>query len=72
MSEPKLEKNYLVTNVRLETKDGVSLELLDDSLPQVPGFIKRVVVWIPLTEYAALGKPAINQRMKALFSLVQP
>jgi len=57
MSEAKFEKDYTITNVRLEHPQGISLELLDQSQPQIAGFVKRAVIWMPLEEYEKLGSP---------------
>jgi len=58
MSEAKFEKEYTIIGVRQEHPQGVSVELLDSSQPQIAGFVKRAVVWMPLEEYEKLGSPS--------------
>jgi len=57
MSETKFEKDYTVNSVVREHPSGVSLTLLDESQPQIAGFVKRAVIWMPLEEYEKFGSP---------------
>lgn len=59
--EGKLEKKYLITNVRAESKEIMSLEVLDET--STPQAVKRAVFWLANDEYAKLGEPSINRRI---------
>jgi len=57
-----LEKKYVVATARLESKEIVSLEALDEG--STPQFVRTVVFRLGKDEYDALGKPPVGSKLK--------
>jgi len=62
-----LEKVYVLATARLESKDVVSLEILDQT--SQPPIVKTAVFRIGTDEYAELGKPTVGSKLKVTVSV---
>jgi hypothetical protein len=67
-----LERHYLVTGVRAESKEIVTVELLDDKTSVVPNVVKTVVFRLGLDDFAELGKPTANERVVVTITIEKP
>lgn len=66
-----LTKKYLVTTVRLESAQTVSLELLDET--SKPPNIRTVILRLTKEEYTRLELPHVGQRLNlTIEKLVEP
>lgn len=64
-----MEKTYLVVATRAESKDIISLELLDES--SVPPIIKTAVFRLGKDEFEALGAPNVIHKIKVTLEKAQ-
>lgn len=55
-----MEKTYILVNARLESKEIVSLELLDES--SQPSTVRTAVFRLAKEDYEALGKPSVGEK----------
>lgn len=56
-----LERKYLVVGVRVESKDIISMELLDEA--SAPPVVETAVLRLSKERFAALGKPTAESRL---------
>jgi hypothetical protein len=66
VQEPKFEKVYLVTNVRLEAKDLMAIELLDETSTPQTGMVKRAIFYMAANDdyLGLLQGPVPSKRVK--------
>jgi len=57
-----MEKTYVIVTVRLESKEIVSIEMLDEA--SEPPTVKTVVFRMGKDEYEALGSPPVGEKTK--------
>jgi len=65
-----LEKNYVIVTVRLESKEVVSMEMLDEA--SAPPTVKTVVFRMGKDEYEALGNPPVSEKIKVVLEVAKP
>jgi len=65
-----LEKKYIIATVRLESKDIVSVEMLDES--SQPPIVKTAVFRFGIDEFEALEKPTVRQKVKVTIEVEKP
>ena len=65
-----MEKTYVVVTVRLESKDIISVEMLDQD--SAPPTVKTVVFRMGKDEYEALGNPPVSEKIKVVLEVAKP
>jgi len=62
-----MDKVYVIVSVRSESKDIISLELLDES--SQPPVIKTAFFRLSPEEYKELGEPVVQKKIKISMTL---
>lgn len=64
-----LEKKYVIVGARLESKDIVSLEILDES-SQSP-LVKTAVFRLGTDDYEKLGSPTVRTKLSVVVDVTK-
>ena len=74
VQEPKFEKVYLITNVRLEAKDLISVELLDETSNPATGMVKRGILYMAANDdyFGLLQAPVPSKKVKVTIVTITP
>jgi len=68
-----LEKKYVIVAVRLESKELVSIELLDES--SAPPTVKTAIFRLGIDDFQALGLPTVTtkgEKLKVTIEVEKP
>lgn len=69
MKQLTYQKPYVVASTRLESKEIVSLELLDES--SVPTAVKTCLLRISVADYENLGAPTVGSKLEVTLTLIK-
>jgi len=64
------EKSYTLVSARLESKEIIVLELLDEE--STPQTVLTTVHRIKKADFEALGKPTVGEKFKLTLEVVKP
>lgn len=67
-----MERKYLVTGVRAESKDLITVELLDDKTSVMPNIVKTAFFRWGLGDFAELGRLTANDRVVITITVEKP